>query len=122
MAPRLQCFLVVGILLSITIPEVIGHGHRGTTKRALYFLDNNVTGVSIISLKIAEKDGHLSSPTRIPTGGKGIVTFMQTLFSLGAPLKSVQDSTFSQNPIIVDGNVSSFNLTGLQSVREIEDT
>lgn len=41
--------------------------------RALYFLENNPAGANIVSLKVSSKDGSLSDPARVPTGGNGLV-------------------------------------------------
>jgi hypothetical protein len=42
---------------------------------ALYFLDNNPDGASIVAIKL-EKDGSLGSANRTPTGGKGLLGVM----------------------------------------------
>lgn len=41
--------------------------------RALYFLENNPSGANIVSLKVSSQDGSLSDPTRISTGGSGLI-------------------------------------------------
>ena len=68
------------------------------SKRAVYILDNDPEGCSIISIAISE-DGRLSSPTRTYTQGKG-------LLGLDSPTKSAgPDSLFGQDAVLVEGNV-----------------
>lgn len=113
---RLGCVLVLGILMSLAIPAAFGHGQRGTSKRALYFWDNDSTGASIITLRISADDGLLSSPTRISTGGKGLLAMMHPLIGNGPPILSGPDSTFSQSSIVVDGNVRILKIHALYSM------
>jgi hypothetical protein len=43
-----------------------------TQQKALYFLDNNPSGASVVSIEIAQ-DGTLSNPVRTATGGVGLI-------------------------------------------------
>jgi hypothetical protein len=63
-------------------------GPQDSRNRAAYFLENDPSGNSIVSLKISE-DGTLSSPVRTSTGGSG-------LSGLVVP---------SQDSVVVSGNV-----------------
>jgi hypothetical protein len=65
--------------------------------RAVYFLDNNPAGASIISLKIAE-DGTLSDPVRTSTGGKGLLAL--TAGMNGAPAAAGGTGEMDEYPIL----------------------
>ncbi|XXH02956.1 hypothetical protein Hte_009346 [Hypoxylon texense] len=67
-------------------------------ERALYFLENNPSGANIVSLKISSRDGSLSDPTRISTGGSGLVGVGNT----GAAV--MMDTLFSQDAVVVSGS------------------
>jgi len=67
-----------------------------SSSKALYFLDNNPAGSSIVALKIAE-DGTLSDPVRTSTGGSGSI-------GLTADGPAQIDSLFSQDSVVVSGN------------------
>ena len=47
-------------------------GPHDSSNRALYFLDNDPAGNYLVSLKISDDDGTLSSPVRTATGGSGL--------------------------------------------------
>jgi len=57
--------------------------------RVLYFLDNDPAGNSVVSAQISDRDGTLSSPVKIATGGKGLP----------------QLAAVSQGSVLVSGNV-----------------
>src|SRR3569833_2791733 len=65
---------------------------RSGSAKALYFLDNNPAGASIVSLKISSKDGTLSDPGRTSTGGGG--RYGMTAMGVGAGGES-RSSSFS---------------------------
>ncbi|KAK3984690.1 putative 3-carboxymuconate cyclase protein [Cladorrhinum sp. PSN332] len=73
-----------------------GSPSPGSSSKGLYFLDNNPSGSSIISLQIAS-DGTLSNPIRTPTGGNGSI-------GLTANGPAETDSLFSQDSVVVSGN------------------
>jgi hypothetical protein len=72
-------FLLAPVLV---LAAVISFRDSSDDSRAVYFLDNNPAGASIISLKIAE-DGTLSHPVRTSTGGQGLLAL--TAGMNGAP-------------------------------------
>lgn len=80
------------------IHDCSGHDNG---KKAAYFLDNDPSGSSLVSLCIGE-NGILSSPIRTPTGGYGSITLNAT-DNLPVPVDSLQ----SQGSVLVSGNVSS---------------
>jgi hypothetical protein len=57
--------------------------------RVLYFLDNDPNGNSVVSVKISDSDGTLSSPVKTSTGGSGL----PQLFAV------------SQDSVVISGNV-----------------
>jgi hypothetical protein len=59
--------------------------------QALYYLDNEAAGATIVSLKIGQ-DGTLSDPVRTPTGGKGMFGLTATGLGGGGETSSVQPS------------------------------
>jgi hypothetical protein len=62
-------------LTYLLIPQLVSAvaiSGRGNPNRAAYFLNNNPSGASIVSLKIDAQDGTLSSPVVTWTGGKGL--------------------------------------------------
>ena len=69
-----------------------------SSNAAAYFLDNNPSGNSLVSLKIG-KDGSLSEPVKTATGGKGGISVNATGF------QSTADSLGSQGSVITNGNV-----------------
>jgi len=83
-------------LSTTATPFSISH-KRDENNRAAYFLDNDPTGSSIITLKISE-DGFLSSPTRISTGGIG-------LYGVDSGGDAGPDSLFAQGSIVVEQDV-----------------
>jgi hypothetical protein len=66
--------LRISVLLAGQISAVLAAPteYLQNSNRALYFLDNDPSGNSIVSVMISNKDGTLSSPVRTPTGGKGL--------------------------------------------------
>jgi len=63
------------LLAHLLIPQLVSAaalGARDYGNRAVYFLDNNPAGSSIVSLKISPQDGTLSNPIRTSTGGIGL--------------------------------------------------
>lgn len=64
---------------------------------AAYFLENNPHGSNIVSLQIGT-DGHLSDPTRTPTGGVGSLMVNATGF------QNTADTLGSQGSVVVSGN------------------
>jgi hypothetical protein len=67
-----------------------------TSSRALYFLDSDPQGASIVSFNVAE-DGSLGEPYRTSTGGKGLIANDMNGTVMTDPL-------FSQDSVIVRGN------------------
>ena len=83
-----------------------GHGgwpHNGAAKAA-YFLDNDPSGSSIVSLHIAN-DGQLSHPARTSTNGYGAIGTNLTGFP------NTADSLMGQSAVVVSGDVS-FSVRG----------
>ena len=64
---------------------------RTGTPKALYFLDNNPAGASVVSLQLSDSDGTLSNPVRTSTGGVGL--FGLTATGPGAGGKHTDDTT-----------------------------
>jgi hypothetical protein len=60
-----------------------------SSDRVLYFLDNDPAGNSIVSVKISDRDGTLSSPVRTSTGGNGLPDLIAV----------------SEDSVVVSGNV-----------------
>jgi hypothetical protein len=85
------------LALSATASPLSIEHKRDDSNRAAYFLDNNPTGSSIITLQIS-KDGLLSSPVRISTGGYG-------LYGKESGGDAGPDSLFSQDAVVVEQNV-----------------
>ncbi|KAI5926672.1 hypothetical protein F4810DRAFT_707210 [Camillea tinctor] len=67
------------------------------TKKALYFLDNNPYGTSIVAVTLGD-DGRLSAPKRTLINGVGVL-------GLRVNRPTVMDSLFSQDSVVVDGNL-----------------
>ncbi|KAI1635006.1 hypothetical protein F4809DRAFT_651503 [Biscogniauxia mediterranea] len=67
------------------------------TEKALYFLDNSPYGTSIVAVALAD-DGTLSTPKRTLINGVGVL-------GLRVSRPSVMDSLFSQDSVVVDGNL-----------------
>ena len=83
--------LGVSILLASQLSAVLALPTESllNNNRVLYFLDNDTAGNSIVSVKISEQDGTLSSPVRTATGGNGLP----------------QLAAVSQDSVTVSGNV-----------------
>ncbi|RDL38388.1 Uncharacterized protein BP5553_02728 [Venustampulla echinocandica] len=92
----LTCLLLPQLTAAIALGSWAGN-------RAAYFLDNNPAGSSIIALKISSKDGTLSDPMRVSTGGKGL--YAQGVSADGGPPVAVgADTLFSQDSVVVSAN------------------
>lgn len=97
-------YQLTGLLfLTVTLaaPQRWIHDRSGhdNGKKAAYFLDNDPSGSSLVSLCIGE-NGILSSPIRTPTGGYGSITLNAT-DNLPVPVDSLQ----SQGSVLVSGNM-----------------
>ena len=100
-------FLTVSLLLSAVVSATpLGRGHwkgpwhKNHASKAAYFLDNDPSGSSVVSLKIG-KDHLLSDPVRTSTDGYGAIGVNLTGFPNAA------DTLMSQGAVVVSGNVSS---------------
>lgn len=92
-----RSFLVLGLLLAVQLQCALG---AKSGKRAAYFMDNDVAGNNIVSLTIDPETGFLSSPVLTPTGGKGALGALPTGEAAGP------DTLFTQDSVVVEGNVS----------------
>lgn len=91
-------------ILAAVAPSLVAGGvlpRTANPKGALYFLDNDPSGASVISLQIAQ-DGSLSNPVRTLTGGKGLYGSSATgplaagkFDAINMPLVSVDPRTFT---------------------------
>ena len=63
---------VTAAALALAAPLVQAFPYPSGSESTLYFLDDNVAGSSIVSLKVGQ-DGSLSSPVKTSTGGKGLI-------------------------------------------------
>ncbi|KAM0193769.1 hypothetical protein ACHAPI_007419 [Fusarium lateritium] len=68
-----------------------------TSNGALYFLDSDPQGASVVSFSIG-KNGMLRDPQRTPTGGNGLIGM-----NVNGTVK--MDPLFSQSSIVVSGNL-----------------
>jgi hypothetical protein len=59
--------------LLVTASLTQAHPKPHKSDRALYFLDSDPQGASVVSLSIA-KDGSFGQPQRISTSGKGLIS------------------------------------------------
>ncbi|KAF7555642.1 hypothetical protein G7046_g6505 [Stylonectria norvegica] len=84
-------------ILALTLPLALGHAYPKPAPRALYFLDNNPSGSSVVALPIDLRTGDLGAPVRTSTGGKGLI-------SNNAMGPVLRDSLNSQDSIIVHGS------------------
>ncbi|KAF4340268.1 3-carboxymuconate cyclase [Fusarium beomiforme] len=82
--------------LLVTASLVQAHPKPYKSHRALYFLDSDPQGASVVSFNIG-KDGSLGQPQRTSTGGKGLI-------SNNVNGSVTMDPLFSQGSIIVSGN------------------
>jgi hypothetical protein len=73
----------------------LGRPQARAPKKALYMLDSDPNGASIVAMEIAP-DGTLSKPTRTSTGGNGLI-------GLNADGPVDKDALFSQNSVVVSG-------------------
>ena len=62
----------ISLLLALPSAVLAGLLPRTGAPQALYFLDNNPSGDSIVSIKISSQDGTLSDPVRTSTSGMGL--------------------------------------------------
>lgn len=92
------------ILLSSLVSAVLAapwnhaQGRDGSSGKTAYFLDNDPSGSSIVSLKIGA-DGKLSNPVRTLTGGNGAIATNKTGFTDDV------DTLDSQGSVVVSGDV-----------------
>lgn len=91
-------YLLVPSLVSAAAIGLRDNDNSGT--RAAYFLKNDPAGSSIVSLKISEEDGTLSSPVLTSTGGKGLFGLTASTTG-GAPAAGGADTLFSQDAVVV---------------------
>lgn len=99
-------FLTVSLLLSAVVTaSPLGLGQwkgpwHSNGAKAAYFLDNDPSGSSVVSLKIG-KDNLLSDPIRTSTNGYGAIGVNLTGFP------NTADTLMSQGAVVVSGDVSS---------------
>lgn len=97
------CWLTLS--LASSLPDSESKRDTNAVPRAAYFLDNDPSGASIVSLDILS-NGTLSSPVRTLTGGKG--SWAKWIIPSPAPPDNTgfagPDSLFSANSIVVSGN------------------
>ncbi|KAG7428370.1 hypothetical protein NW761_006625 [Fusarium oxysporum] len=86
--------LINALLITASLTQAHPKPHK--SDRALYFLDSDPQGASVVSLSIA-KDGSLGKPQRTSTGGRGLIGN-----NMNGPVK--MDPLFSQGSIVVSGN------------------
>uniref|UniRef100_A0A0D2YAT1 3-carboxymuconate cyclase n=1 Tax=Fusarium oxysporum (strain Fo5176) TaxID=660025 RepID=A0A0D2YAT1_FUSOF len=86
--------LINALLVTASLTQAHPKPHK--SDRALYFLDSDPQGASVVSLSIA-KDGSLGKPQRTSTGGRGLIGN-----NMNGPVK--MDPLFSQGSIVVSGN------------------
>ena len=100
-------FLTLGIVLSVAVsaaPVSPGHGHGNgpwwhqNAAKAVYFLDDDPSGSSIVSLHVGN-DQLLSNPVRTSTNGFGAIGVNGTGFPNPA------DALMSQDAVVVSGDV-----------------
>ncbi|KAL2074889.1 hypothetical protein VTL71DRAFT_8669 [Oculimacula yallundae] len=77
---------------------------RDDRNRAVYFLDDDPNGSSIVSLKINPLDGTLSDPLRISTRGKGLPGVVAGASPGSVPVPGAADPLFSQDSVVVSEN------------------
>ncbi|KAI1035415.1 hypothetical protein LB504_005893 [Fusarium proliferatum] len=82
------------LLVTASLTQAHPKPHR--SDRALYFLDSDPEGASVVSLSIAE-DGSFGQPQRTSTGGRGLI-------SNNVNGTVTMDPLFSQGSIVVSGN------------------
>ncbi|KAH7259236.1 uncharacterized protein BKA55DRAFT_673580 [Fusarium redolens] len=82
------------LLLTASLTQAHPKPHK--SDRALYFLDSDPQGASVVSFNIA-KDGSLGRPQRTSTSGKGLIGN-----NMNGPVQ--MDPLFSQGSIVVSGN------------------
>ena len=95
---------VVALALTVAtpspaFPQANGHAHSSSVKKAIYFLQNNPLGSSLIALDIS--NGQAANPVRTETGGKGASVLNATT---NQPVGV--DTLASQGSVVVDGDVS----------------
>lgn len=93
--------------LSFWVP-ILAHSVRGQSaaeslvQRSLYFLDNDPSGASVVSLKIAN-DGMISNPVRVSSSGVGSLA----KWVIPSPPDNTgfagPDSLYSANSVVVSG-------------------
>ncbi|UKZ76848.1 hypothetical protein TrVFT333_004563 [Trichoderma virens FT-333] len=97
------CWLTLS--LASCLPDSESNLDANAAQRAAYFLDNNPSGASIVSLKISS-NGTLSNPVRTLTGGDG--SWAKWIIPNPPPPDNTgfagPDSLFSANAVVVSGN------------------
>ena len=97
--PSLNLLTVtLSILSSVKALPQAPNGYGNSAKKALYFLQNNPSGSSLISLDVS--NGKAGNPVRTATEGVGLVA---TNMTSNQPVNI--DSLQSQGAVAVDGNV-----------------
>lgn len=88
-----------------SLPDSEQARDTAAAQRAAYFLDNNPSGASVVSLSIAV-NGTLSNPIRTSTGGVG--SWAKWVISNPPPPDNTgfagPDSLYSANSVVVSGN------------------
>ncbi|KAH6665114.1 hypothetical protein B0J14DRAFT_522288, partial [Halenospora varia] len=91
------------VLTNLLFPAIISAATlsiKASPNRALYFLDNNPTGASIVALKISNENGTLSNPIRTSTRGKGMYGLAAGANGAGAAPAGA-DTLFVQDSVVV---------------------
>jgi hypothetical protein len=101
--PLIACYLA--LCSASSLPDFEWKREATIAQRAAYFLDNNPSGSSVVSLNIAN-NGTLSNPIRTSTGGVG--SWGKWNISEPPPPDNTgfagPDSLFSANSVVVSGN------------------
>jgi hypothetical protein len=96
----IACWLTIGSAASLP-----NSGNENAVQRAAYFLDNDPSGASVLSLNILS-NGNLSNPVRTFTKGNG--SWAKWIIPNPPPPDNTgfagPDSLFSANAIVVSGN------------------
>ncbi|KUJ20110.1 uncharacterized protein LY89DRAFT_682894 [Mollisia scopiformis] len=91
----------------LLVPQIVSAlaiTQRDTTNRAAYFLNDDPTGSSIVSLKISVQDGTVSDPILTSTGGKGLQALTASATAGVAPAPGGGDPLFVQDAVVVSGD------------------
>lgn len=99
----IACWLTLCSASSLPSPEL--NSNANAAQRTAYFLDNNPSGASVVSLNIFN-NGTLSNPIRTFTGGDG--SWAKWINSNPPPPDNTgfagPDSLFSANSVVVSGS------------------